>query len=76
MFGDFLAPCCSTIVDCRCCLKLRSLFDELRFEAERTVKALVTSAVVLPAAELEDDQRHSSAVSGAKLKSKLPWMPA
>ncbi|MDE2406532.1 MAG: F0F1 ATP synthase subunit delta [Xanthomonadaceae bacterium] len=33
--------------------EIAGLFDELRFEAERTVKARVTSAVVLPTAELD-----------------------
>ena len=33
--------------------EIAGLYDELRFEAERVVKAKVTSAVALPAAELE-----------------------
>ncbi len=33
--------------------EITGMFDELRFEAERVVKAKVTSAVALPAAELE-----------------------
>ena len=33
--------------------EIAGLFDELRFEAERVVRARVTSAVALPAAELE-----------------------
>jgi F-type H+-transporting ATPase subunit delta len=33
--------------------EIAGMFDELRFEAERVVKAKVTSAVALPAAELE-----------------------
>ncbi|MBN8717232.1 MAG: F0F1 ATP synthase subunit delta [Stenotrophomonas sp.] len=33
--------------------EIAGLFDELRFEAERVVRAKVTSAVALPAAELE-----------------------
>ncbi len=33
--------------------ELAGLFDELRFDAERVVKARVTSAVALPASELE-----------------------
>jgi len=33
--------------------EIAGLYDELRFEAERVVKAKVTSAVVLPAGELE-----------------------
>ena len=33
--------------------EIAGLFDELRFEAERVVKARVTSAVALPAGELE-----------------------
>lgn len=33
--------------------EIAGLFDELRFEAERVVKATVTSATALPAAELE-----------------------
>ena len=33
--------------------EIAGLYDELRFEAERLVKAKVTSAVALPAAELE-----------------------
>ena len=33
--------------------EIAGLYDELRFEAERVVKAKVTSAVFLPAAELE-----------------------
>jgi F-type H+-transporting ATPase subunit delta len=33
--------------------EIAGMFDELRFEAERGVKAKVTSAVALPAAELE-----------------------
>lgn len=33
--------------------EIAGMFDELRFEAERVVKAKVTSAVPMPAAELE-----------------------
>ena len=33
--------------------EIAGLYDELRFEAERVVKAKVTSAVALPASELE-----------------------
>ena len=33
--------------------EIAGMFDELRFEAERVVKAKVTSAVAMPAAELE-----------------------
>ncbi|HSD16642.1 MAG TPA: F0F1 ATP synthase subunit delta [Thermomonas sp.] len=33
--------------------EITGMFDELRFEAERVVRAKVTSAVALPAAELE-----------------------
>ena len=33
--------------------EIAGMYDELRFEAERVVKAKVTSAVALPAAELE-----------------------
>ena len=33
--------------------EIAGLYDELRFEAERVVKARVTSAVALPAGELE-----------------------
>ena len=33
--------------------EITGMFDELRFEAERVVKAKVTSAVALPAAELD-----------------------
>ena len=33
--------------------EITGMFDELRFEAERVVKAKVTSAVAMPAAELE-----------------------
>ena len=33
--------------------EITGMFDELRFEAERVVKAKVTSAVALPTAELE-----------------------
>ncbi|MBN8261981.1 MAG: F0F1 ATP synthase subunit delta, partial [Xanthomonadales bacterium] len=33
--------------------EIAGLYDELRFEAERVVKAKVTSAAALPAAELE-----------------------
>jgi len=33
--------------------EIAGMFDELRFEAERVVKAKVTSAVALPAAELD-----------------------
>ena len=33
--------------------EITGMFDELRFEAERVVKAKVTSAVPMPAAELE-----------------------
>ena len=33
--------------------EIAGLYDELRFEAERVVKAKVTSAIALPAAELE-----------------------
>ena len=33
--------------------EIAGLYDELRFEAERVVKAKVTSAVALPAAEVE-----------------------
>lgn len=33
--------------------EIAGLYDELRFEAERVVKAKVTSAVALPAAELD-----------------------
>ena len=33
--------------------EIAGMFDELRFEAERVVKAKVTSAVALPASELE-----------------------
>jgi F-type H+-transporting ATPase subunit delta len=52
VFGDFLA----LLFDNRrlpLLPEIAGLFDELRFEAERTVKARVTSAIVLPAAELE-----------------------
>ena len=33
--------------------EIAGMYDELRFEAERVVKAKITSAAVLPAAELE-----------------------
>ena len=33
--------------------EIAGLYDELRFEAERVVKAKVTSAVILPLAEME-----------------------
>jgi len=33
--------------------EIAGLFDELRFDAERVVKATVTSAIALPASELE-----------------------
>jgi F-type H+-transporting ATPase subunit delta len=36
--------------------EIAGLFDELRFEAERVVKATVTSATTLPATELETIQ--------------------
>ena len=47
------SPCWPTTAACRCCRKSPGLFDELRFEAERVVKARVTSAAPLPAAELD-----------------------
>ena len=37
----------------RCCRRSPALYEELRAEAERVVKATVTSAATLPAAELD-----------------------
>jgi F-type H+-transporting ATPase subunit delta len=51
-FGDFLA----LLFDNRRLAllpEIAGLFDTLRFEAERTVKAKITSAAALPAAELD-----------------------
>ncbi len=52
MFGNFLSL---LFENRRLSLlpEISGMFDELRFEAERMVKAKVTSAVALPAAELE-----------------------
>ena len=52
MFGNFLG----LLFDNRrlpLLPEISGLFDELRFEAERVVKAKVTSAVALPAGELD-----------------------
>ena len=52
MFGNFLG----LLFDNRrlpLLPEIAGLYDELRFEAERVVKAKVTSAVILPLAEME-----------------------